>query len=337
MNFILVIAGLYIIYSIPFWLFIFLLILLKLLFINISFSISSLYSISNVEINIGNEYLTLFIHIDNIRCVLTWLRIRLVFTNFLISLQLNQIEIEELPNYPFENNINDLPFIKEKLNEILKGKMYTNNRDLNLVKRGEIENLNDIFNIKRLNWYDYILSIILNFIDIYIQSIKLIVKFKTNNFYYSISSRKIIIGIAKSPNIKTEINLVGGIYNFELNEYRRKSIQKDNKIWRKNHIFNLDNNEITNEYYYYKILYLPSSVFKIKFSNGFTSHPKTLSLWNTINIAFESQNLISDICEKEGHEYIIFADSLSGFPRLFAPRADAPYGGSHPLAFLSTA
>ena len=317
MNFILVIAGLYIIYSIPFWLFIFLLILLKLLFINISFSISSLYSISNVEINIGNEYLTLFIHIDNIRFVLTWLRIRLVFTNFLISLQLNQIEIEELPNYPFENNINDLPFIKEKLNEILKGKMYANNRDLNLVKRGEIENLNDIFNIKRLNWYDYILSIILNFIDIYIQSIKLIVKFKTNNFYYSISSRKIIIGIAKSPNIKTEINLVGGIYNFELNEYRRKSIQKDNKIWRKNHIFNLDNNEITNEYYYYRIIYLPSSAFKIKFSNGFTSHPKTLSLWNTINIVVESQNLFSDICTKSLNNIFQFIINLISFFKNF--------------------
>ena len=193
MNLILFIAGLYIIFSIPFWSFIFLLIVLKLFFVNISFRISSLYSISNIEINIGNEYLTLFIHIDNIRFVLTWSRIRIVFTNFLISLQLNQIEIEELPKFPFENNINDLPFIKEKLNEILKGKMYTNNKDSNLVRRGEIENLNDILNTKRLNWYDYILRIVLNFIDIYIQSIKLIVKFKTNNFYYSISSRKIII------------------------------------------------------------------------------------------------------------------------------------------------
>ena len=27
----------------------------------------------------------------------------------------------------------------------------------------------------------------------------------------------------------------------------------------------------------------------------------------------KARNLISDICEKEGHEYIIFADSLSGF------------------------
>ena len=317
MNLILFIAGLFIIFSIPFWSFIFLLIVLKLFFVNISFRISSLYSISNVEINIGNEYLTLFIHIDNIRFVLTWSRIRIVFTNFLISLQLNQIEIEELPKFPFENNINDLPFIKEKLNEILKGKMYTNNKDSNLVRRGEIENLNDILNTKRLNWYDYILRIVLNFIDIYIQSIKLIVKFKTNNFYYSISSRKIIIGIAKSPNIKTEINLLGGIYNFELIEYRRKSIINEKKIWRKNHIFNLDNNEITNEYYYYKILYLPSSVFKIKFSNGFTSHPKTLSLWNTINIAFESQNLISDICTKSLNNIFQFIINLISFFKKF--------------------
>ena len=172
MNLILFIAGLFIIFSIPFWSFIFLLIVLKLFFVNISFRISSLYSISNVEINIGNEYLTLFIHIDNIRFVLTWSRIRIVFTNFLISLQLNQIEIEELPKFPFENNINDLPFIKEKLNEILKGKMYTNNIGETLI-REEIENLSTILNIKRLNWYDYILSRILNFIDIYIQSIKL--------------------------------------------------------------------------------------------------------------------------------------------------------------------
>ena len=79
-----------------------------------------------------------------------------------------------------------------------------------------------------------------------------------------------------------------------MTEYRRKSNDKDKTIWRKNNIFNLDNNEITNEYYYYRIIYLPVSVFKIKFSNGFTSHPKTLSLWNTITL--ESQNLISDIC-----------------------------------------
>lgn len=89
--------------------------------------------------------------------------------------------IEELPKFDLENNLNDLPFIKEKLNEILKGKMYTNNIGETLI-REEIENLSTILNIKRLNWYDYILSRILNFIDIYIQSIKLIVKFKSNNF-----------------------------------------------------------------------------------------------------------------------------------------------------------
>ena len=126
--------------------------------------------------------------------------------------------------------------------------MYTNNIGETLI-REEIENLSTILNIKRLNWYDYILSRILNFIDIYIQSIKLIVKFKSNNFYHRISSRKIIIGVAKSPNKKTEINLLGGIYNFEVTEYRRKSNDKDKTIWRKNNIFNLDNNEITNEYY----------------------------------------------------------------------------------------
>ncbi len=311
MHLIFILAGLFIIFSLPFWLLIFLLIILRF-FLNISFKVTSLYSVSDVEINIGNEYLSLFIYVENIRFVLTWLRIRIVFTNFVVSLQLNQFEIEELPKFDLENNLNDLPFIKEKLNEILKGKMYTNNIGETLI-REEIENLSTILNIKRLNWYDYILSRILNFIDIYIQSIKLIVKFKSNNFYHSISARKIIIGVAKSPNKKTEINLLGGIYNFEVTEYRRKSNDKDKTLWRKNNIFNLDNNEITNEYYYYRIIYLPVSVFKIKFSNGFTSHPKTLSLWNTISITLESQNLISDICTKSLNNIFQFIVNLISF------------------------
>ena len=180
MHLIFILAGLFIIFSLPFWLLIFLLIILRF-FLNISFKVTSLYSVSDVEINIGNEYLSLLIYIENIRFVLTWLRIRIVFTNFVVSLQLNQFEIEELPKFDLENNLNDLPFIKEKLNEILKGKMYTNNIGETLI-REEIENLSSILNIKRLNWYYYILSRILNFIDIYIQSIKLIVKFKSNNF-----------------------------------------------------------------------------------------------------------------------------------------------------------
>ena len=82
-------------------------------------------------LKLRNEYLSLFIYIENIRFILTWLRIRIVFTNFVVSLQLNQFEIEELPKFDLENNLNDLPFIKEKLNEILKEKMYTNRRNIN--------------------------------------------------------------------------------------------------------------------------------------------------------------------------------------------------------------
>ena len=39
--------------------------------------------------------------------------------------------IEELPKFDLENTLNDLPFIKEKINEIIKEKMYTNRRNIN--------------------------------------------------------------------------------------------------------------------------------------------------------------------------------------------------------------
>jgi len=58
-------------------------------------------------------------------------------------------------------------------------------------------------------------------------------KINSNQFFFFKIIIKIIIGITKCPNIKTEINLLSGIYNFELIEYRRKSIKNEKKIWKK--------------------------------------------------------------------------------------------------------
>ena len=52
---------------------------------------------------------------------------------------------------------------------------------------------------------------ILRFFDVYIEKIKLTLKFKTKNIFYSIKIRKIITGVIKSPNKKSQIDIVGGI------------------------------------------------------------------------------------------------------------------------------
>ena len=170
MNLIFIFAGIFILLTIPFLLIILFLNILKL-FTKISFKIKNLYSINDLTLSYINEFYSFFIYIENIKIILIWFRFRILIKNLKINLQLTKIENEEtfkyektIKNKNFNHNIS---ILKEKFSEILRNKMYINNKNgAKLLKINEIENINELINKKKLNFKDKIIYFLLKLFDI---------------------------------------------------------------------------------------------------------------------------------------------------------------------------
>ena len=230
MNIIFLVASLIILGTIPFWIFVLVLYILKA-FINIRFTISGLYYISNISLSFFNDEFTFILKIDSIKLIFHWPRTRFLINGLKISFHINRSEFQENNQNQGKNKINDISFIKERFTEMLKMKLWSNNKNKNnLLSIGEIKNIDDMVKHKKTSLKNRLVLYILRFFDILIEKVKLTLKFKTKNVFYSIRIRKIITGVIKSPNKKAEIDLVGGVYDLEIREHIDKSEEKNNGI-----------------------------------------------------------------------------------------------------------
>ena len=144
MNILFIIASIIILTTIPFWIIVLVLYILKA-FINLRFTLSGLYHITNINLGIYNEEFTFILKIDSIRIVFGWPRTRLLIEGLKSSFHINKSEFQENEQTSNKNRINDISFIKEKFSEMLKNKLWANNKDNhNLLSFGEIKNIDDM-------------------------------------------------------------------------------------------------------------------------------------------------------------------------------------------------
>ena len=308
MNILFILATIIICVTIPFWIIVCLLYIFKA-FLNINFTISGLYYISNISIGLSNEEFSFILKIDSIRVLLGWPRIRFSIKNVKISFNINKSEFQENNQFQNTNRINDISFIKEKFSEILKSKLWANNKDNNnLLSFGEIQTIDEIVTQKKSPLKNRIVLYILRFFDACIEKIKLTLKFKTKNVFYSITIRKIIVGVVKSPNKKSQIDIAGGVYdleirehiekNLESNEEKKEDLKKKEKIKRfisKKIYINKDSNS---ENIKYRLIKLSSLAFKIAFLDGFFPAKKSLSIPNKVRITIEGSDLTANVSKR---------------------------------------
>ena len=297
MNIIFIIAATIIGSTIPFWIIVLLLYILKAI-INIRFTISGLYHITNISIGFYNEEFSFTLKIDSIKLLFQWPRTRLQLEGLKIDFHINKSEFQENNNQN-KRRINDISFIKEKFSEILKSKLWVNNKDNNnLLSFGEIHHIDDMVKQKKSPIKNRLVLYILRFFDIYMERIKLTLKFKTKNVFYSIKIRKIIMGVIKSPNKKSQIDIVGGVYDLEIREhiesidekkegFKKKSVKK--KYISKNIFINKDS---CSDNMKYRIIKLSSLAFKVAFVDGFFPAVKTFSIVNKVKISIEGKDLV---------------------------------------------
>ena len=306
MNIIFIVASLIILGTIPFWILVLVLYILKA-FINIRFTISGLYYISNISLSLFNDEFTFILKIDSIKLIFQWPRTRLLIKGVKTSFHINRSEFQENNQNQGKNKINDISFIKEKFTEMLKMKLWSNNKNKNnLLSFGEIKNIDDMVKHKKTSLKNRLVLYILRFFDVLIEKVKLTLKFKTKKVFYSIRIRKIITGVIKSPNKKAEIDIVGGVYDLEIREHIDRSEEKDNGIRDV-----LKKNRLIKKYYSnkvyikdgsnnikYRLIKLSSIAFKVAFIDGFFPPVKTLSIQNKVSINIEGGDLVANISKR---------------------------------------
>ena len=303
MNILFIIATIIICGTIPFWIVVLLLYILKAI-INIKFTISGLYHITNISIGFFNEEFSFTLKIDSIKLLFRWPRTRLQLEGLKIIFHINKSEFQENNNQN-KKRINDFSFIKEKFSEILKSKQWVNNKDNNnLLSFGEIHHIDDMVKQKKSPIKNRLVLYILRFFDVYIEKIKLTLKFKTKNIFYSIKIRKIITGVIKSPNKKSQIDIVGGVYDLEIREhieiseekkegFKKKNVKK--KYISKNIFINKDSYSDNMKY---RIIKLSSLAFKVAFVDGFFPAIKTFSILNKVKITIEGKDLVVNASQR---------------------------------------
>ena len=187
MNILFIIATIIICITIlPFWVLVLLLLYIMKGFINIKFTISGLYHITNISIGMYNEEFSFTIKLDSIKILFRWPRTRLQLIGINIHFHINKSEFQENSGSQNKNRINDISFIKEKFSEILKSKLWANNKDNNnLLSFGEIHNIDDMVKQKKSPYKNRLVLYILRFFDVYIERIKLALKFKSRNVFDS--------------------------------------------------------------------------------------------------------------------------------------------------------
>ena len=310
MNVIFLIAGVLICLTIPFWLIV-LLLRKSDSHLSITFSITNIYSLSNIKLIYITPHIRLFIYIENIKLTFTWLRLRLHVSNSNINIVLiKQDNTEQLPQNKtspriYETN-NDSNYINVVLTELFNKHNKSGNK---LLSQGEIENINNVLKKRKLCIKDKLLLFLLEVFDLYLSELTLNVYFSdeqhdeykynshiysnnnSNNndihvcdskFFHQVTIRKIIFGFVKSKNKNTEVNVIAAIYECNIYEY------------------NNSNSNVTqsgnDDYICHDILHLPEIAVKIKFTNGFYSSLSSLA--NTISVTVEIGDIILNISTK---------------------------------------
>ena len=308
MNILFIVATIIICATIPFWITVLLLYILKA-FLNLNFTISGLYYITNISLGLNNEEFSFLLTIDSIRVLFRWPRIRFSIKNLKITFNINKSEFQENNQLQNKNRINDISFIKEKFSEILKSKLWANNKDNNnLLSYGEIQNIDEMIKQKKSPLKNRIVLYILRFFDVYIEKIKLTLKFKTKNVFYSVKLRKIIAGVIKSPNKKSQIDIAGGMYDLVITEHieknlggdedKKENLKKNEKIKKyisKNIYINKDSNSKNIKY---RLIRLYSLAFKVAFLDGFFPATKSLSMINKVRITIEGSDLVANVSKR---------------------------------------
>ena len=310
MNALFLLAFLIILTTIPFWILVILLYIAKV-FINLKFTISGLYYITDIGLEITTDEFNFILKIESIKVIFGWPRTRFLITGITTDFNINKSEFKEKNDLLKSNRINDVSFIKEKFAEILKSKMWTNNKDKNtLLSFGEIHNIDDIVKHKKSSLKNRFILYILRFFDIYLERIKATLKFTKNHIFYSIKIRKIITGVIKSPNKKSQIDIVGGLYDLEIREHigkkpdniqnirKREEIKKRAKFKKyasKNIYINKHSNK---DIIKYRLIKLSKVAFKIAFMDGFFPQKKTYTIMNKVSISIEGSDLIANITKR---------------------------------------
>jgi hypothetical protein len=310
MNALFLFAFLIILTTIPFWILVILLYIAKV-FINLKFTISGLYYITDIGLEITTDEFNFILKIESIKVIFGWPRTRFLITGITTDFNINKSEFKEKNDLLKSNRINDVSFIKEKFAEILKSKMWINNKDKNtLLSFGEIHNIDDIVKHKKTSLKNRFILYILRFFDIYLERIKATLKFTKNHIFYSIKIRKIITGVIKSPNKKSQIDIVGGLYDLEIREHigkkpdniqnirKREEIKKRAKFKKyasKNIYINKHSNK---DIIKYRLIKLSKVAFKIAFMDGFFPQKKTYTIMNKVSISIEGSDLIANITKR---------------------------------------
>ena len=310
MNFLFLIAFFIILTTLPFWVLVVLLSFLKF-FINFKFNISGLYYISDIGLEFSNEEFSFSLNIDSIKVKFGWPRTRFLIEGVKTTFNINKSEFKEKNDSLSNKRINDVSFIKEKFAEILKSKMWTNNKDKNnLLSFGEINYIDDIVKHKKTSFKNRFVLYVLRFFDVYLERIKATLKFTKRHIFYSIRIRKIITGVIKSPNKKSQIDIVGGLYDLEIREHigkisdninieeKRDALKNKSKFKKyvsKNIYINKHSNKDTIKY---RLIKLSNVAFKVAFIDGFFPQTKTYTILNKVSITIEGSDLKANISKR---------------------------------------
>ena len=304
MNLIFLFAFLIILVTVPFWILIILLSFLKL-FINFKFTISGLYYLTDIQLEFSTDEFSFSLKVESFKVIFGWPRTRFLIEGIKTSFDINKSEFKEQNNILGKNKINDVSFIKEKFSEMLKSKLWMNNNEKNnLLSFGEIFHIDDIVKHKKTSMKNRFVLYVLRFFDIYIERIKSTLKFTNRHIFYSIKIRKIITGVIKSPNKKSQIDIVGGLYDLEIREHIGKKLESLNNPEKKkilkryvsNNIYiNKHNNDDAIKY---KLIKLSNLAFKVAFIDGFFPPTKTYSIMNKVSITIEGSNLVANISKR---------------------------------------
>ena len=310
MNLIFLFAFLIIVATIPFWILVVLLTFLKI-FVNLKFTISGLYYITDIQIEFSNDEFSFSLKIDSIKVIFGWPRTRFLIEGIKTTFDINKSEFKEKKDLYDNSRINDVSFIKEKFADILKSKLWTNNKDKNnLLSFGEINNIDDIVKHKKTSLKNRFVLYVLRFFDIYIERIKITLKFSKRHIFYSIRIRKLIAGVIKSPNKKSQIDIVEGLYDLEIREHigklaehiyyeQKKQVIKNKSKFKKyvskSIYVNKHNNKDTIKY---RLIKLSNVAFKVAFIDGFFPQTKTYTIMNKVSITIEGSDLIANISKR---------------------------------------
>ena len=310
MNILFLLAFFIILSTLPFWILVILLSFLKFI-INFKFTISGLYYITDIGLEFSNDEFSFSLKIESIRVIFGWPRTRFLIEGIKTTFNINKSEFKENNDLFNNKRINDVSFVKEKFAEILKSKMWTNNNDKNnLLSFGEINYIDDIVKHKKTSFKNRFVLYVLRFFDIYLERIKMTLKFTKRHTFYSIRIRKIITGVIKSPNKKAQIDIVGGLYDLEIREHiglikdnlsieeKKEVLKNQNKFKKfvsKNIYINKHNNKDTIKN---RLIKLSNVAFKVAFIDGFFPQTKTLTILNKVSITIEGSDLIANINQR---------------------------------------